>query len=160
MNPKVFFNRLKTLLQALTWPTTANKVFGNNVFVVPYLFPSNMPVMASSTCFIEEVGFINHEEEPSIVMSRFSIVYFIENVSNQSGEGVVIDANRIVNTSRGVGYLELERLIQKNVINTVKMTDNIYIRELTGLKALQVPSNNPNMFRSNVFEAMLYLGDI
>jgi hypothetical protein len=160
MNPKTFYNRLKTLLKGLNWPTTANKVFGNNVFIVPYLYPENIPVIISPCCFIEELGFINHKEEPEIIMSRFQLIYFIENINTQSGEGIVIDANRTTNTSRGVGYLELERLIMKNVINVIKLTDNIYIKEISGTKAIQIPSNAPNMYRSNVFDAMLILKDV
>jgi hypothetical protein len=146
------------MLKNLEW-TGGNKIFGNNVFIISYLYPSVLVNQVSPSCYIEELGFANHTEEPLIVIARFNLLYFIENIGKFEGGNIVTGGNNIINSSRGVGYLELERKIQKEIIKTFKLTDRIQIFEVNGIKTSQIPANAPNVYRINTFDAFLYLGD-
>src|SRR3990172_12751591 len=147
MTPKNFFTRLQTLIKAMVWPTGGAKIFGDNVFVVAKL--PGMPIgqIVSPTCYIVENGFAPHDEHPNILFQNFQLVFFVENVQSEFGQASFLGATTTANTSRGIGVLDLEAQVIKQVIEVITLTDKISIKEDGASKCQEVSSNAPNLYR-------------
>lgn len=152
---KNFFERLETLIKAMVWTGTSNKVFGNNVFVVPFLPMQTLGSLVPPTCFIVETGFSHHTEHPNIIEQDFNIEIFLENVSSEFGRGIVLGANRITNTSQGAGEIDIEKEMKTQIINTITLTDSVQIIETSSQKASTIAGNSPLIWRVMTYSVML-----
>ena len=99
MTPREFFVALQTLLKAMVWGATTNKVFGDAGYVVPSTPIEQLPRFQSVAAFIIDGGAVCDPESPQLLIQNFSIEVFCENVSSAFGEGVLLGANRVANTS-------------------------------------------------------------
>ena len=154
---KTFFERLETLIKSMVWTGTTTKIFGLNVYVVPYLPASLLGRIVAPTCFIVEAGIKHHTEHPNIVEQDINIEVFIENISSEFGRGSVMSGNRTANSSVGVGIIDLEKEFKTQVINTITLTDSVQIIETSSQKASIVSGNNPLLWRVMTYNVMLEL---
>lgn len=142
MTPKTFFTYLRTWLRATVWTGTSNKIFGDNVFVVPTLPAQQISRFQSPTCFIVDLGASADEAHPRLLDQSFSIAIWVENVQSEYGEGSLLSACRTANTSKGAGLLDIEEAIFPQICNITDLTSTkIMIVEKAKTK-LEITQNN------------------
>jgi len=155
MTPKQFFTRLQTDLKALVWEGTANKIFGTSVWVVPEIPIRQLSEWSAPSCFILDQGFVNDGEHPGIGTQNFGITFFVENVQQNMGEGGILSANRVANTSAGAGSLDIEEELIMYFIEKLSLTTKIMIVEKSKPKLQIVANNNPLLLNRWTFRTLL-----
>ena len=155
MTPTLFFERLRDYIKTLVWTGTTNKLFGDNVFVVPVL-PAHMYYqIVAPSCYISPTEFQFHAEHPNIIFQAFEISIIVENVSSGFGEGVVLGANRTANTSRGAGMLDVMKELMINLNKKTDLTSKVYIVEQNGVRGQFVKGNIPHIYQNFVLSVLL-----
>ena len=161
MTPFEFFSRLRAHLKDVVWSGTSNKIFGNNVFVVPELPIQQLPTFSSPCCFVTDQGAVNYGHHDQLYTQNFSIAVFVENTGDRYGEAVLLSGNRTVNTSVGAGLLEIE----ENLINDLRQVEElssakIVLKSKSKVKTQFVKKNTPLSFRSLAFSAFVSIDDV
>jgi len=85
MKTSAFFNHLQTSLKTLMF-TPTEKLFGNDVFIVPTFPAMQINLFPARTCFIIDTGAYPHEFNPRIQYQSFTIGFFAEDVTDPFGE--------------------------------------------------------------------------
>lgn len=158
MTPRTFFLALQTALKAMVWGTTSNKVFGDAVYIVPSIPIEQLPRFQSTCAFIIDGGAVCDAESPQMLVQNFSIEIYVENVSSAFGEGVLLGANRVSDTSQGAGILDIEdELISK--LADVDTLGGVVVNliEKSTPRATAVRDNFPAVTRSTSFSVILSL---
>ena len=155
MTPTTFFERFRDYIKTLVWAGTTNKLFGENVFLVPVL-PAHMYYqIVAPSCYISPTEFQFHAEHPNLIFQAFEISVIIENVSSGFGEGVILGANKTTNTSRGAGLLDVMKELMTNLNKKTALTNKIYIVEQSGVRGQFVKNNIPHVYQNVVFSVLL-----
>jgi len=158
MTPKNFFTYLQTLLKGMVWTGTSNKVFGNNVYIVTDTPMELLSRAQNPTCYIMDMGAALDEEHPNLVEQGFSLMLFVENNNSAYGEGVMMSANRTINTSQGAGLLDIEEEVITQLIKTITLSSvKIDLLEKSKAKSSVISGNRPNAHRTWSFNALLSL---
>lgn len=155
MKKKLFFERLETLIKAMVWTGSTNKIFGDNVWVTASLPSQCMGQIVAPSCFIVESGYKHHPEYPNVVDQDFYLEIFIENVGNELGRSAMMGGNRTTNKSMGAGALDIDSEVMTQIIKTVSMTSSVQIIETAAQKASMVSGNHPLLWRVYAFNVML-----
>ena len=111
MIPYTFFDSLKTVIAAMVWPGTTNKIIGDNVHIVVDTPEILMSRFQPPSVFIKDTGGKPHHNHPYIIEQKFTLGFFIENVANAFGDNSILGSNRAINTSKGAGILSVENEI-------------------------------------------------
>lgn len=153
MTPKELLQNLQTYLQGLEW-TAGNKIFGNNVFITAAMPADQLSQFVTPCCFIVENSQSSHPEHNNIIEISFSLMVMVENFGQNMGENVIIGGNRLANTSKGAGLLDLEDKVlqgidEQIILNTAKIT----FLSKSRAKNVTIRGNNPSMTRSMTFSA-------
>ena len=143
MTPKQLFERLQDNLQALVWEGTSNLVFGENIYVVPEVPIQQLPDLISPTAFIVDKRFVNDTEHPGIGFQNFALTCFVENVSSRFGQASMLDGNRVTNTSKGVGTLNLADEVYSYLFSVTALTTKIHILEKSAPTPMGIKGNYP-----------------
>lgn len=158
MTPKNFFTNLKTWLNSVVWTGTSNKIFGDNVYVPPFLPAQQISRLILPACFIMDVGGSFDKSHPYIIHQNFTIGIWVENVQSEFGEGVMLSACRIAGTSQGAGFLDIENEIFGQIcdIETLSST-KISILEKAKTKLEMTQNNFPMATRVWTLSCLLSL---
>lgn len=142
MTPKDFFTNLQTWLRGCVWTGTTNKIFGDNVHVVPILPTQQISRMIFPACFLVDTGGSFDSSHPYILEQNFTIGIWLENVQSEFGEGVMLSACRVAGTSQGAGLLDIENEIFGKIcdIETLSSTKISLIEKAK--TTIQVTQNN------------------
>jgi len=154
MTPKVFFERLRTFLKEMYWGANSqpeNLVFGHHVYIVPEIPIISLSQYISPSAFIQDAGAVSDPEEAQ----NFTITIFCENVQSPFGEGSMIGANRVDETSQGAGILDLEDEVLSKIygINTLSSAKISLIEKSTPSPQI-VKGNFPSVLRPMTFYAI------
>lgn len=142
MTPKDFFTNLRTWLRGIVWTGTSNKIFGDNVFVVPTFPAQQLSRFQSPTCFLVDLGAALDGAHPRLLDQNFSLAIWVENVQSEFGEGSLLSACRTANTSKGAGLLDIEEAIFPQICNIVDLSaTKIMLVEKSKTK-LEITQNN------------------
>lgn len=142
MTPKNFFTYLRTLLRAAVWTGTTNKIFGDNVFVVPTLPAQQLSRFQSPTCFLVDLGAAVDQSHPQLLEQNFSIAFWIENVQSEFGEGSMLSACRTANTSKGAGLLDIEGEIFPQICSTIALSGTKIMIVEKAKTRIEITQNN------------------
>lgn len=157
MTPKQFFTRFQAWLKSMVWEGTTNKIFGDGVYVVPEL-PIEQLVRYPKPCiFVLDSGAIPHPQHPGILEQRFQVIIFVDNVQDGYGQGVILGACRIANTSRGAGILDIEEELLPQLHELTDLTTKIMLVEKSSVKQVFLKKNAPLLFRNITFTVLLGL---
>jgi hypothetical protein len=138
----------------MVW-TGVNKIFGENVFIVP-VFPGQMIFqIVSPTCYIVPGDVKFHAEHPNILFQRFQMYFFVENVMSEFGQAALVGANRTANTSRGVGIFDLDNEVMTQLKKTILLTSKISIVEESSGRLQYAQSNIPLVYKSYMMSVLL-----
>lgn len=155
MTPKQLLQRVQTELKAMVWGVTANKVFGDSVYITPEVPIQQLALYQSPTAFIIDQGAPCDGEHPGILYQSFSVTIFVENYQCAKGEGAMVGAIRTANTSQGAGILDIEDEFLSKVIEIITMTTKAMLVEKNVPKAQIVGGNNfPAVLRAFNFTAI------
>ncbi len=142
MTPKDFFTNLQTWLQGLVWTGTSNKIFGNNVYIIPAFPTQQLTRFQSPMCFLMDLGAVVNDVHPRLIEQNFSLAIWIENVQSAFGEGSLLSACRTVNTSLGAGLFDIEQAIFPQICDIIAFSSTkIMIVEKAKTK-LEITQNN------------------
>jgi hypothetical protein len=153
MTPKELLQNLQTYLKGLEW-TAGNKIFGTNVFITSQMPANQLSQLVTPCCFIIENSQNSHAEHNNIIEVNFTLMIFVENYGQNMGESTIIGGNRIANTSKGAGILDIEDKVlqgldEQVILNTAKIT----FLSKSRAKNVVMSGNNPHMTRSMNFHA-------
>lgn len=158
MKPKELFENLRVFLRALVWTGTANKIFGDQVYIT-----SENPVMVlsqlvSPSCYIIETGQRSHPEHNNIITQNFSILLFVENMQDNYGEGSILSACRTANQSKGAGVFDIEEEVLSNLVQETALSGaKIVLMGKNRIRMGVVKGARPALFRNLNFQARVYL---
>lgn len=156
MTPDQFFTKLKTYFQGLEWGSSGNKIFGNNVFVVPEIPIQQISAYRSPSLFILDLGVKHYPEAPGIGDLKFGLFPFIENVQSAYGEGSMLSANRTADTSNGVGLLPLESEYLAQMLEVTSLDSaKILLLESNSVKTQTIKNNFPLVLRGYLFKVLV-----
>ena len=155
MKPRELLEDVQTILKGLVWGATANKVFGEAVYIVPVIPIEQITRYMRPAAFIIDNGEASHPEHPGLILLKFSIARYLEHFGEEHRESVMVGGNRDPNTSKGVGIKDVEEQILWALINTTTQTTKIVFQGKSRNKA-QTPkgANIPNIYKIGSFEAM------
>lgn len=148
MTPKQLFQRLQTNLKAMVWGVTANRVFGDDVYIVPEFPIQQISWFRPPAAFIIDTGAVCDPEHPGLMTQAFSITILVENYQHPMGEGVMVGANRVANTSGGAGILDIEDEFLDKFTEITSMTTKILLVEKNSPKVQFVKGNTPLIIRA------------
>lgn len=157
MTPKQFFTRLRTFLQAMVWTGTTNKMFGTGVYITPEQPIEQLIRYPRPSIFIVDLGAVADKEYPGLLIQNFRLTLFVENVHDGYGEGSVLSACRIANTSQGAGVLDIEEEILPQLYETTELTTKIMLVEKSAVRGVFLNKNAPLVFRNLNFSILLGL---
>lgn len=158
MTPKNFFTYLESLLKGLVWTGTSNKIFGNSVYFVVGNSTNHLSRFHNATCLLMDLGGNIHPEHPNLVYQQWSLAVFVENVNDTWGEGVLLSANRTINTSQGAGLIDIESEVIGQLIKTITLSGSkVSIVEKQKVKQSVLTGNAPSCYRIWQFETLLSL---
>lgn len=158
MTPKNFFTYLQTFIKGLVWTGTTTKIFGDNVYFVPDTPIEHLSRFQNPSCFILDTGATMHSEHPNLIYQTFTLMVFVENLNSAWGEGVLMSANRVINTSSGAGLIDIESELIPALIKTITLNSSkISIVEKNKVKQSVISGNKPNATRVWGFETILTL---
>lgn len=158
MTPKTFFTEIRAKLKTLVWTGTSNLIFSNNVYLVTDTPLGSLARYQSPCCFVMDNGASTDDNHPNLILQNFSLMIFVENVNDVWGEGVMLSANQIVNTSQGAGLLDIENEILTQIIKTITLNSvKIQILEKSKAKQARIANNSPNVQRVWSFSCLLSL---
>lgn len=155
MTPKELFERLQTELKSMTWGSTANKIFGEGVYIVSPLPIQNIDRWPNVCCFLVGKGFVNDPEHPGIGIQNFSITVFVENVFDALSSGGIVGANRVADTSAGAGILDIEKELISKLIKIVQLVSRALIIEKSFPEIQGVKNNFPLILKSFACSALV-----
>lgn len=155
MTPKQFFERFKADLRAMVWTGTANKIFGNAVFVTPGIPIMQIGQYQSPSCFLIDSSVTPDPEHPGLLYQKGMFVLYVRNVASNYGEGAMLSANRTANTSQGVGSFDLAEEVVLQIIKKITLTTKILLVEKAFAKHQYIKGNLPLVFRVYTFEILL-----
>ena len=139
----------------MVWTGTANKIFGNNVHVVP-VFPGQMIFqIMSPTCYIVLGDTKFHDQHPNILFQRFQLYFFVENIVSEYGQSGLLGGNRTANTSRGVGMFDLENEVMTQVKKLNILTSKVSLVEESSGRCQYAHGNTPIIYRQLTFSVLL-----
>ena len=155
MTPKTFFERLQTTIKGLVWTGTSNKIFGDNVFIVP-VFPGQLIYqIVSPTCYIIVGEAKCHDEHPNILFQRFQLNFFLEHVMSQFGQTALVGGARVADTSRGVGMFDLDNEVMTQLKKVTALTGKIALIEENSAKCQYAQGNTPLVYKAFSFSVLL-----
>lgn len=159
MTPKQLLEKMQTNLKAMVWGVTSNRIFGDEVFIVPEFPVQNLNRFRFPSVFIMDAGGVPHAEHSRLWIQNFSISVVVENVQSALGEGVMVGANRVANTSTGAGILDIEdELFDKLTVITGLEGAKVMLVEKSAPKVQTVSGNNfPLIMRIFSFSALVGL---
>jgi hypothetical protein len=155
MTPRQFFDRLRTLLKEMEWGSSGNKIFGGGVYIVPRLPLHKLQEFSAPCCFIIDTGGPYDPEHPVILYQQFQLIFFIEIIQDNLGQGAMMGASRVANTSQGAGVFEIESEVLSQIVETTALTTKVYVLEKSRTQSQVVRSNNPCVFRMISLQANL-----
>jgi len=156
MTPYAFFLDLRTWLRGLVWTGTTNKIFGDNVYIVPTFPMQQLARLQAPTCFIADLGASINPIHPQLLDQNFSIAIWLSNVQSEWGEGSILSACRTVNTSLGAGLLQIENeLLPQIYKNTAFSSTKIMIVEKAKTRLELTQNNFPLVSRVWTFSCLL-----
>jgi hypothetical protein len=157
MTPKELIEALLDLLKGLEW-TASNKIFGNNVFVVPSFPIKHIQQFVLPCAFIAEAGSVSHFQHEGIVEQRCFIYFVVKQFLDNRGAYVVQGGNRIANTSSGAGILDIDTQILQNFRDAITLSGlKVVIRSNVRHAPLIIGRNNPISVRRIMLDARTYL---
>lgn len=156
MTPQELFERLQAEIKTITWPSSANLVFGDEVFVVPNKPIKQMARWNSPTCFIIDQGSQFYTQHNELHEQNFTISVFVEHFGDSQGERSLLGGNRPANKSKGAGLFEIERVLVEH-LRKVTALSSAKITLIGRAKAKQafVERNTPFVFRDLTFRALV-----
>lgn len=158
MTPKNFFGYLRTYLRGIMWAGTSNKIFTDNVFVVPSLPAQQLSRFQSPTCFLVDLGAAIDVAHPRLLEQNFSLAIWVENVQSEFGEGTMLSACRTANTSKGAGLLDIEEAIFPQICNVTDLSSTkLMIVEKAKTKIELTQNNFPIVTRVWTLSCLLSL---
>lgn len=156
MTPKELFTKLRDELRLLDWPSSTNPIFNKNVFVVPEIPIQQLAQFSKPCCFITDTGASNYEQHNGLMEQNFGITIFVENVGDNFGEGVMLSANKISDTSKGAGIFEIEQAVLAVLKEkTSLLAAKIVLKSKSKIKSSIIKSNEPSIFRTLSFSAFV-----
>jgi len=155
MTPKQLFTRLKAYLKTVVWEGTANKIFGEFVYVVPEVPILQACQFVPPCAFIIDQGAIPDKEHPGLLTQNFTIAILVENIQSEYGEGLILSACRIADTSKGAGLLDIEEDLLLQLIEKIELTTKLMLIEKGVPKSGLLKSNNQAVIRSLTFSALV-----
>jgi hypothetical protein len=157
MTPKEILEGLKTLLQSLAW-SGGDKIFGANVSIVPSFPMQHLTDMVFPSCYIIEEGQRNHSQHEGIISLAVTLYIILQNVGEHKGEGSIIGGNRIANSSKGAGILDIENILLKELRETTALsTAKIVLEGIQRIKTSPVKNNLPAIIRQIRLSARAFL---
>lgn len=157
MTPKELFEGLQELLQALEW-SAGNKIFGNNVYIVPFFPIKHIHQFVLPCAFIAEAGSVSHFQHEGIVEQRSFIYFIVKQFQDNRGAYIVQGGNRVSNTSSGAGILDIDNKILQAFRDAVELSDlKVVIRSNIRHSPMLAPRNNPISIRRITLDARTYL---
>lgn len=156
MTPKTFFSALRTWLRGLVWAGTSNKIFGDNVYMVPTLPIQQLARLQSPTAFIVDLGAIVDPIHPQLIDQNFSLSIWLENVQSEWGEGALLSACRTANTSKGAGLLDIEEALIPQLEQLTSLSSTKILLVEKAKTRLEITQNNfPLLTRVWTFSCLL-----
>lgn len=155
MTPKQFFQRLQAEIKAWTWDGSI-RIFGDSVRIVPELPIETIARWPVACAFLVEEGAINDAEHPILLIQKFAITIFIQNVQSAFGEGAMTGANRVVDSSLGAGAFDFGKIIIERLVEIITLTNRVLILERSTPKPQTIKGNYPLIFKS--FSCQVLLG--
>ena len=157
MTPKELMSRIKTLISEIAW-TGTTYIFGINTFVTPDFPITNIAEIIAPSCFIVDMGQKSHPEHEGIIEQSFNIMFFVENLGDNKGEGEILGGNRIANTSVGAGIYDIEQKIITTIRDTITLSTAVVTLEGSGrIKLNKAKGNEPLVIRILRFKARVYI---
>lgn len=155
MTPKQLLQRIETELKAMVWGATANRVFGDSVFIVPEFPVEQLGRFRSPAAFIVDQGGPFDGEHPGIMYQDFTVGVFIENLTSAYGSAVMTGGIRTSNASPGAGILDLEDEMLSKLVEIVTMTTKAMLLEKSTQPVHGVSGDNfPRILRIFSFSAV------
>lgn len=142
LTPKALLQRMQTILKAVCWPSTSNKIFGDSVYIVPAFPIQQLSQVVTPMALVVDDGEVSHAEHPALVTQNFSLLLFVENVQHNLGEGAIVGKNRITNYSSGAGTKDiLDVVLETLMTDTTLTTPGLHVKNRT--RPTLVASNSP-----------------
>ena len=157
MTPKQILEDVRDFLRELTWPSSANLVFGERVYVVAEIPIQQLPQYGSPCAFVVDQGNTSHPEHHRLCTQNFNVQLFIENLASNYGEGGILSRNKVANTSSGTGSKEIEAYILKKMSEIMSLTTKIVLIGTSRSKPQIAASNYPLIFVSVNFKAFCWI---
>lgn len=148
--PQDVLTRVQTLLQALVWTGTSNKIFGSNVYVVSEFPMQQIGQLCPPCVVILDQGFTPHKEHSAIGTERFTIMIFVENMGQNMGQGAMLSQNRVTGTSQGAGLLAIEKAVCDMLRTTISDGTNKVCYNMAGRGKKTMVKGNQPLMTSNI----------
>lgn len=158
MTPKDFLTAVRDALRLVCWTGTSNKIFGDYVFIVPEVPIQQISQFPAPNCWIIDQGDTNHPEHPGLATQNFTILFFVENVGQNMGEGGVIGRNRVTGESDGAGLKDIEKEVWNALMIATTLGSQKIVINITGRAKKQVVGQNfPLLFSSMSCRAFTWI---
>lgn len=122
--PKELFTGLRINLKALTWPGSANRIFGDEVYIIPSIDDDLLARTRIPCAYIQDQGAVNYPYHNQLLNQNFSITVYTNNFADGYSEGAMVSANRPANSSRGVGFLDIDEALIENIHQITELDSN------------------------------------
>ena len=156
MTPYAFFTALRTFFRGAVWTGSANKIFGDNVYIVPTFPIGQINRFQNPMCFIVDLGGHIYPAHPQLIEQNFSIGIWVTNVQSEWGEGALLSACRTSNTSIGAGLLEIENDLMPQIYKTTAFSSTkVMIVEKAKTRIDLTNDNFPLLSRVWTMQALL-----
>jgi len=158
MTPKELIEGLQTLIKALEWTSGGNKIFGDNVFIVPFFPIAHIQQFVLPCAFVAEAGNVSHFQHEGIVEQRTFIYFVIKQFLDNRGGYIIQGANRVPNSSGGAGILDVENKILESFRNAIALSDmKVVLRANIRYMPMPAKRNYPVSVRRIMLDARTYL---
>ena len=158
MNTKQLVEAIQTILRAAVWPTTGENVFADESVIITSAAPEEVYESYRSPQVHIGIGGMQADPDshPRLISQEIPVRLVVINANDGAGEGALVGAHRVANTSRNAGLLEIEEELMDS-INLLSGDEGISIlcRSSSATKAAMLSDGRYCVVRDYNFTARI-----